>query len=198
MCAYPTQQLATTNSNNSFITNRIQICLNHIHPSESNSSPSSSFTSSSPTSHSIQNTLAMTQKQEQKVIIPLPDLSTHVLDTSLGKPAPGIHVLVEKQVNQDVYMRICEGITDGDGRIKTSAWKIPHGKEELWDFGEIAHPNAQAIYRVTFTTKDYFLKQNIQNFLYPFVQIVYYMDESQHYHVPLLLSPFGYSTYRGS
>ncbi len=105
-------------------------------------------------------------------------LSTHVLDTSLGKPAAGITVVLETVDAQ----AIGDGITDGDGRIGSI------GPERL-EAGD---------YRLRFASGGYFAAKGVEAF-YPEVVVVFTIaDADQHYHVPVLLNPFGYSTYRGS
>ena len=107
-------------------------------------------------------------------------ISTHVLDTSRGKPAAGIHVvLVALEDSGD--RKLGEGDTDADGRISGLVDSIGPG-----------------VYRLTFSTGDYFEANNEVGF-YPQVEINFEVRaDDQHYHVPLLLNPFGYSTYRGS
>lgn len=105
-------------------------------------------------------------------------LSTHVLDTSRGRPAEGIAVVLE-QVDGTV---LGEGTTDGDGRVGSI------GPERM-EAGD---------YRLRFASGAYFAAQEAAGF-YPEVVIVFTIsDADQHYHVPVLLNPFGYSTYRGS
>ena len=105
-------------------------------------------------------------------------LSTHVLDTSLGKPGAGITVVLETVDAQ----AIGDGITDGDGRIGSI------GPERL-EAGD---------YRLRFASGGYFAARGVEAF-YPEVVVVFTIaDADQHYHVPVLLNPFGYSTYRGS
>lgn len=109
-------------------------------------------------------------------------ITTHVLDTSIGKPGEGI--LIQLQENRDnTWHTIAEGNTDQDGRIA-----------DLLDDATTLPP---AIYRMLFDTGNYFKAQNKQAF-YPIVVIYFEMTDASHYHVPLLLNPFGYSTYRGS
>ena len=110
-------------------------------------------------------------------------VTTHVLDTSLGKPAVGVPVLLEVRAEDGTWKPMGRGATDSDGR----AGMLPAGENV-----------ARGVYRLTFDTAAYFLALNVHGF-YPEVQIAFEVrDPSQHYHVPLLLSRFGYSTYRGS
>lgn len=105
-------------------------------------------------------------------------ISTHVLDTARGMPAAGIDVVLEIQAGE-VWRQIGRSTTDGDGRVR--AFVQPG--EEL----------TAGSYRLRFATAIY------QTGFYPEVVITFAVtDPAQHYHVPLLLSPFGYSTYRGS
>lgn len=109
-------------------------------------------------------------------------LTTHVLDTSKGKPAAHVNVILYKSNNND-WTEMARGETNADGRI---ADLLP--KETLLQTG---------IYKLRFETSAYFDAQSINTF-YPFVEIVFNVQSAEHYHVPLLLNPFGYSTYRGS
>ena len=109
-------------------------------------------------------------------------ITTHVLDTSKGKPAANVTVVLSTGAN-DAWTEMARGKTNADGRI---ADLLP--KEQLLETG---------IYKLRFETKDYFDAQGIVTF-YPFVEIVFDVRFNEHYHVPLLLNPFGYSTYRGS
>jgi 5-hydroxyisourate hydrolase len=98
-------------------------------------------------------------------------ITTHVLDTARGRPAAGVRVLLLRD-EQMVF----DGVTDSDGRAR------------------LAERAAAGTYRLTFDTGAY----NPGGF-FPEATIVFRIEnEEQHYHVPLLLSPFGYSTYRGS
>lgn len=108
-------------------------------------------------------------------------ITTHILDTSLGKPAPGITIILYSQ-STDAWKEIAKGITNNDGRI------VDLLKNEVLKYGT---------YKMRFETKDYFDKMGIATF-YPYVEIVFDISSQEHYHIPLLLSPFGYSTYRGS
>jgi 5-hydroxyisourate hydrolase len=109
-------------------------------------------------------------------------LTTHILDTSIGKPAEGISVLLEMDHNGE-WKNIARGITNSDGRIMD----LVKADSNL----ETGH------YRLVFETAAYFEKQNKKTF-YPRITIEFAITDLSHYHVPLLLNPFGYSTYRGS
>ena len=110
-------------------------------------------------------------------------ITTHVLDTSRGRPAGGVLVVLEIATG-DGHRELGRGRTDADGRLRTLL--APDA------------PLAQATYRLTFHTGAYFADGGVEGF-YPEVRIDFMVrDPAQHFHVPLLLSPFGYSTYRGS
>jgi 5-hydroxyisourate hydrolase len=110
-------------------------------------------------------------------------LSTHVLDTSIGRPAAGVAVTLERR-ESGAWLLVGRGRTDTDGRCRNL---LPEGVELQ-----------KASYRLNFDTASYFGTLGIAPF-YPYVSIVFEVrDEEQHHHVPLLVSPFGYSTYRGS
>ncbi len=111
-------------------------------------------------------------------------ITTHILDVSTGSPARGVSVMLWQQLENSAWEVICKGITDEDGRLR-----------DLLDSNAILQTGN---YRLTFDTETYFAKQQIEGF-YPQVTVAFTVrDTAQHYHVPLLLSPFGYSTYRGS
>lgn len=109
-------------------------------------------------------------------------ITTHVLDTSIGLPGKNIIIrLMSKQNNK--WQTIAQGITNNDGRIPDL---LPQERNLMPD-----------IYKMVFETKSYYRKLNIKTF-YPEVEIIFNTFDEEHYHVPLLLNPFGYSTYRGS
>ena len=111
-------------------------------------------------------------------------ITTHVLDTARGKPADGVPIVLEHRDAKGKWLELGRGTTDSDGRLRT-----------LVPSGLALEPST---YRLTFDTADYFRAQGRDGF-YPEVTISFTVrDPTQHYHVPLLLSPFGYSTYRGS
>lgn len=108
-------------------------------------------------------------------------LSTHVLDTALGKPAAGIRVALERAGDGDGET-LGGGVTDADGRLR-----FPPVRDGLAD-GE---------YRLRFAVGEYFATTRRATF-YSEILIAFRVAGDEHYHVPVLLSPFGYSTYRGS
>lgn len=111
-------------------------------------------------------------------------ITTHVLDTAQGRPASGVPVVLEVQTTGQLWQALGRGRTDADGRLKN-----------------LLPPDTlvtEGLYRLTFDTSAYFAAQGVPDF-YPEVSVVFRIhDAAQHYHVPLLLSPYGYSTYRGS
>ncbi len=110
-------------------------------------------------------------------------ITTHVLDTSRGRPASGVLVVLEAE-DGGAYREIGRGTTDDDGRQRGL---VPAGER----------PRA-GTYRLTFHTGAYFAQLGAECF-YPAVSILFEIrDPAQHHHVPLLLSPYGYTTYRGS
>ena len=109
-------------------------------------------------------------------------ITTHILNTSTGQPAANVEILLFSHDNSD-WVRIAAGETNEDGRVV--GWL---GDETL----------AAGDYKILFQTKAYFERDAIDTF-YPYVEIVFTIaGDGQHYHVPLLLNPYGYSTYRGS
>jgi 5-hydroxyisourate hydrolase len=109
-------------------------------------------------------------------------ISTHVLDTAGGRPARGVRVVLERASTEGIWNLAGEGVTDSNGRIA-----------QLLAADEPLQPGS---YRLTFFTGDYF---EGQEHFYPKVALEFLVrDASTHYHVPLLLSPYGYTTYRGS
>ena len=109
-------------------------------------------------------------------------ITTHILDTMQGRPADGVTIILFVQQPKG-WNEIAKGVTNNDGRVTTLLKKdvvLEHG-----------------IYKMKFETQAYFAQQNIQTF-YPYVEIVFDITSDEHYHIPLLISPYGYSTYRGS
>ena len=111
-------------------------------------------------------------------------ITTHVLDTSRGRPANGVRVRLELETADGSWKQIGRGTTDADGRAK-----------DLLPEGFALHGG---VYRLIFETEAYFVAQNTEGFYGEVIILFTIRDPDQHYHVPLLLSPFGYSTYRGS
>jgi 5-hydroxyisourate hydrolase len=110
-------------------------------------------------------------------------ITTHVLDTAKGRPAPGVPVELET-LTAAGWKHIGRGVTDADGRLRTL---LP--TEAAIEAG---------VYRLVFETGEYFRASNTTAF-HPRVLVEFAVESGEtHYHVPLLLSPFGYTTYRGT
>jgi 5-hydroxyisourate hydrolase len=111
-------------------------------------------------------------------------ISTHVLDTALGRPAAGMRVILEQVDDTGIVVSLGVGETDADGRLRDL---LPAG--QALDLGD---------YRLRFDVGAYFALTKRETF-YPSVMVEFTVaSPASHYHVPLLLSPHGYSTYRGS
>jgi 5-hydroxyisourate hydrolase len=107
-------------------------------------------------------------------------ITTHVLDTARGMPAKGVPICLEIQEKDKTWKKIGEGTTNADGRLTT-----------LLENRSLFVPG---LYRITFDLSTYFPEG-----FYPYTSIVFAIRNPQeHYHIPLLVSPFGYTTYRGS
>jgi 5-hydroxyisourate hydrolase len=110
-------------------------------------------------------------------------ITTHILDLSSGKPATGVRVALQR-LEDGRRTTVGAGVTDADGRLRDlvpKATKLDAGTFEL-----------------TFETGTYFVTNGVQPF-HPLVRVVLQItDAAQHYHVPLLISPYGYTTYRGT
>lgn len=110
-------------------------------------------------------------------------ITTYILDTTSGRPGAGIPAVLERKTHSAGWQAIAEGITDVDGRIN-----------DLLEPKDVFLPGH---YRLIFEIGPYFLLKSIECF-FPQITISFAVkDPMQHYHVPLLLSPFGYSTFRG-
>ncbi|RKS92649.1 5-hydroxyisourate hydrolase [Flavobacterium limicola] len=110
-------------------------------------------------------------------------LSSHILDVSKGTPATGISIKLERYNElTKIWTFVDEKKTDLNGRIT--------------DFLNSDKSNL-GIYKLTYFTSDYFKRDNIESF-YPFIEVVFQIKDHNHYHVPITLSAFGYSTYRGN
>jgi 5-hydroxyisourate hydrolase len=111
-------------------------------------------------------------------------VSTHVLDTARGRPARDVPVRLERQHTSGNWLLLGSGRTDQDGRC---GQLLPDDKVL-----------SAGLYRLAFDTATYFAARRI-NGLYPEVEIMFQVrDGESHFHIPLLLSPNGYTTYRGS
>ncbi|KAI8906815.1 hydroxyisourate hydrolase [Gorgonomyces haynaldii] len=108
-------------------------------------------------------------------------ITTHILDTSAGTAAQGVQVTLDLFENQQ-FMSLGSERTNADGRCT----------------GLMKQPLKEGLYRLTFETEPYFAAKGIETF-YPFCQVVFKVKNTgQHYHVPLIINPFSYSTYRGT
>lgn len=117
---------------------------------------------------------------------PAYQLSTHILDISAGAPAPGVTVRLGKyDAAQNTWRPVAEKKTDAAGRI---ADFLPTAGTKTGYTG---------IYKLTFLTQPYFAARRLATF-YPYIDVVFELKDGAHYHVPIMLSAFGYSTYRGS
>ncbi|MEO5969201.1 MAG: hydroxyisourate hydrolase [Bdellovibrionia bacterium] len=111
-------------------------------------------------------------------------VTTHILDTSRGRPASSVTVTLETQSPDRVWTHLSSEETDADGRID--------------NFPGLVTQMQAGIYRLTFMTEPYFKILNMETF-YPSVTVIFQIrTPEKHYHVPLLINPFGYSTYRGT
>lgn len=111
-------------------------------------------------------------------------LSSHILDVTQGKPATDVKISLAKQDANGNWISIDEKYTDENGRI-SDFLKVENGKQQY------------GIYKLTYFVEPYFKKLNQSSF-YPFIEVVFEIKDDNHYHVPITLSPFGYSTYRGN
>lgn len=111
-------------------------------------------------------------------------LSTHVLDTSRGTPASGMSLTLETCEHPGQWTTLTRTVTDVEGRVKML---LPPGVGLR-----------SGLFRLKFDSGAYFRRQGAETF-FPHVEIVFHVaDAGRHHHVPLLISPFGYSTYRGN
>ncbi|EHJ4656336.1 hydroxyisourate hydrolase, partial [Campylobacter coli] len=113
-------------------------------------------------------------------------LSTHILDINSGQPASNVKVELYNLDQNQQWVKISEKFTKKNGRI---ADFLPYEKTENRSFG---------VYKLKFYTRDYYISHKVDSF-YPFVEVSFeLLKDQKHYHIPITLSPFGYSTYRGS
>lgn len=125
------------------------------------------------------NLVSISPARDKKVVY---QLSSHILDITKGEPAPNVKISLYKQNDDKQWVLLDEKVTDENGRIKDF---LPMGKSN------------DGIYKLTYHTKPYFDKLGLNSF-YPFIEVVFEIKGDGHYHVPITLSPFGYSTYRGN
>ncbi len=110
-------------------------------------------------------------------------ITTHVLDTTRGRPAEGVAITLERRGDDGGWSVLGRGATDADGRLR-----------DLLPAGSLV----AGTYRITFDTGGYHARTGVKGF-YPEASVVFTVEDTDgHYHVPLLLNPFGYATYRGS
>lgn len=110
-------------------------------------------------------------------------LSSHILDISKGAPASDVTIRLEKMNEKTkAWSFVEEKITDKSGRISDF---LKSGKSNL------------GIYKLTYLVEPYFKKSKTESF-YPFIEVVFQIKDGNHYHVPITLSAYGYSTYRGN
>ena len=115
-------------------------------------------------------------------------ITTHVLNTATGTAAVGVKIVLYVEAgkladNETNWQKLKDAETDADGRVLSLL-----SSEELLVPGN---------YKLKFETQTYFSRLKVESF-FPYVEIVFSVTDASHYHVPLLISPFGYSTYRGS
>lgn len=110
-------------------------------------------------------------------------LSSHILDIHTGKPASGVNIILSKQDTSGQWSIVEERMTDVNGRVKDFLEETPDGH--------------RGIYKLTYMVGPYFELQGQDSF-YPFIEVVFQIKDNAHYHVPITLSPYGYSTYRGN
>ena len=110
-------------------------------------------------------------------------ITSHILDTTRGRPASGVPVILF-QLEEDDWKQVAVSVTANDGRVSdlvTTDVKLQPG-----------------IFKLRFLTREYFERLSTTTF-FPFIEIAFeLLADEEHYHIPLLLSPFGYSSYRGS
>lgn len=111
-------------------------------------------------------------------------LSSHILDISKGMPAAGVMISLQKQIQGNQWLKIAEKLTDKNGRVSDFLLQ-QEGTDHI------------GVYKLTFYVEPYFQRQQTDTF-YPYIEVVFEIKDNKHYHVPITLSAFGYSTYRGN
>jgi len=124
-------------------------------------------------------------------------ITCHVLDSSTGKPAKGVkiglqkHRLISKDTGVFSFDPLARSETDNDGRCLDLL--VPKAENDEADI-----QLSSGLYKITFQTKEFF-ESSGRSCFYPWVEITFEVaDPTQHYHIPLLISPFSFTTYRGS
>ncbi|KAL3101970.1 hypothetical protein niasHS_003379 [Heterodera schachtii] len=137
--------------------------------------------------------------EPQKYAMPTNNVSSHILDIAAGRPAEGVKCTAYKwKVSEQRSEKNVTGDEHGEEGGNWELW----GQTETNEQGRIAivHPGkalSEGIFKLHFRTKEYFEGQK-RNTFYPFIEIVFQIDDpTAHYHVPITLSNFGYSTYKG-
>lgn len=111
-------------------------------------------------------------------------LSSHILDISKGMPAPNVKITLQKQIQGNQWLQLAEKQTDKNGRVSDFLPQT-EGADHI------------GVYKLKFYVEPYF--QSIQtDTFYPYIEVVFEIKDDKHYHVPITLSAFGYSTYRGN
>lgn len=111
-------------------------------------------------------------------------LSSHILDISKGLPATDVNIKLEKMNVEGQWIFVDERKTDENGKVKDFLEQKPGS-------------DLTGIYQLTYFVQPYFETNHLESF-YPFIVVVFEIKDNKHYHVPITLSPFGYSTYRGN
>ncbi|RDB28420.1 5-hydroxyisourate hydrolase [Hypsizygus marmoreus] len=125
-------------------------------------------------------------------------VTCHVLDSSTGKPASGVQIRLQQleisDSGPDIFHPLAKGSTNSDGRCLDLLPPAGSGEERTEKTALVAGQ----IYKIVFKTKEYFESTNRTSF-YPWVEITFTIeDPNEHYHIPLLISPYSFTTYRGS
>jgi 5-hydroxyisourate hydrolase len=126
-------------------------------------------------------------------------ITCHILDASLGKPAEGVYIRLQqletgKDDGVDIFHPLAKGTTNADGRCM-NLLPLAGSEEEAKEGTKLA---AGQTYKIVFKTREYFAQTNRQSF-YPWVEISFTIQNpEEHYHIPLLISPYSFTTYRGS
>ncbi len=111
-------------------------------------------------------------------------LSSHILDISKGMPASDVKITLQKQIQGNQWQMLAEKQTDKNGRVSDF---LPQDENS----------DHIGVYKLTFCVEPYFQSQQMDTF-YPYIEVIFEIKDDKHYHVPITLSAFGYSTYRGN